>query len=57
MTRILIIDDQDSVRLTMRRLLESGGHVVIEASRAEEGLRRLGDAPFRRRRRGYQPAG
>ena len=32
MTRILVIDDQDSIRRLLRRALEQEGHEVLDAS-------------------------
>ena len=30
--RVLLVDDSDSVRLTLGAILEDAGHVVVEAS-------------------------
>jgi CheY-like chemotaxis protein len=38
MALILVIDDQDMVRFTVRRILASKGHQVVEASSGEAGL-------------------
>ena len=38
MARILIIDDEDLVRFTLRKMLESEAHEVIEANDGEEGI-------------------
>jgi CheY-like chemotaxis protein len=38
MSRILIIDDEPSVRTMLRRVLEQAGHIVLEASNGREGL-------------------
>lgn len=38
MARILIIDDDASVRLTLRSTLEAVGHVVTEAADGSEGI-------------------
>jgi len=38
MTRILVIDDEDMVRLTLRRILEKEGYEVEEAENGVEGL-------------------
>jgi DNA-binding response OmpR family regulator len=38
MSRILIIDDESSVRTMLRRVLEEAGHTVFEASGGREGL-------------------
>lgn len=36
--RILIIDDEDSIRFSLRGVLEDEGHEVIEAGNGEQGL-------------------
>ena len=41
MTRILIIDDQDDLRLLLRALLESQGYVCEEARTGQEGLEKI----------------
>ena len=41
MARIIVIDDNDAVRSTMRRALERAGHEVFEASDGEAGLKLL----------------
>jgi two-component system, chemotaxis family, chemotaxis protein CheY len=41
MARIIVIDDNDAVRLTMRRALEKAGHQVFEASDGEAGMKLL----------------
>lgn len=38
MARILIIDDEELARFTMRALLEPAGHEVAEAEDGEEGI-------------------
>ncbi|HEX4111751.1 MAG TPA: response regulator [Stellaceae bacterium] len=38
MALILVIDDQDMVRFTVRRMLASKGHEVIEAATAGAGI-------------------
>jgi CheY-like chemotaxis protein len=38
MARILLIDDDDPVRTTLRQMLEQFGHTVIEARNGKEGL-------------------
>jgi two-component system, chemotaxis family, chemotaxis protein CheY len=43
MARIIVIDDNDAVRLTMRRTLERAGHEVLEASDGEAGLKLLAE--------------
>jgi CheY-like chemotaxis protein len=39
MARILLIEDEDSVRLTLRKVLEADGHEVLEAANGEQALR------------------
>lgn len=39
MARILLIEDEDSVRATLRKVLESAGHQVLEAANGEQALR------------------
>lgn len=39
--RVLIVDDEESVRRLLRRLIERDGHSVREASSAEAALARL----------------
>ncbi len=39
--RILIIDDEESIRFSLRGILEDEGHTVIEAASGEEGLEAL----------------
>lgn len=41
MARILIIDDEEDIRLTVRLALESMGHDVTEAVNGTEGLSRF----------------
>jgi DNA-binding response OmpR family regulator len=38
-SRILLIEDDDRIRTSMRLALQDEGHEVVEADRAEEGLR------------------
>ena len=38
MSRILVIDDNDTVRDVIRQLLESGGHEVTECEDGQKGL-------------------
>ena len=46
MARILVIDDEELIRETIRMKLELSGHVVIEAANGVEGLRALDDGLF-----------
>ncbi len=41
--KILIIDDDQDFRASVRALLESRGHEVVEAESGSEGLRRLAE--------------
>ena len=41
MARILVIDDEGLVRLTVRQALEKGGHKVEEAVDGEEGMKKF----------------
>src|SRR2546422_8708265 len=43
MGRIIVIDDNDAARGTMRRVLEKAGHDVLEASDGEAGLKLLAE--------------
>ena len=38
MARILIIDDEDLVRFTLRQILERTGHEVLEAENGRQGI-------------------
>ncbi len=38
MARILIVDDDESIRRTLRRMLESAGYDVVEAADGQEGV-------------------
>ena len=46
MTRILVVDDEASIRLVLRDALEGAGHEVEEASSGEAARERLGEARF-----------
>jgi putative two-component system response regulator len=41
MGRLLIVDDEEPLRRSLRRVLEGGGHTVAEASSVEHALREL----------------
>ena len=41
MANVLLIDDEEDVRFSLRCLLEEGGHEVFEASDGEEGISQL----------------
>jgi CheY-like chemotaxis protein len=44
--RILVIDDEDSVRDILSRMLKTKGHQVVVASNGEEGIERFRSEPF-----------
>jgi len=44
--RILVIDDEDSVRDILSRMLKTNGHQVVVASNGEEGIERFKSEPF-----------
>jgi signal transduction histidine kinase/ActR/RegA family two-component response regulator len=44
--RILVIDDEDSVRDILSRMLKTKGHQVVVASDGEEGIDRFKSEPF-----------
>jgi signal transduction histidine kinase len=44
--RILVIDDEDSVRDILSRMLKTKGHLVVVASNGEEGIERFRSEPF-----------
>ena len=44
--RILVIDDDDSVRDILSRMLKTKGHQVVVASNGEEGIERFKSEPF-----------
>lgn len=46
MARILVIDDEELIRETIRMKLEQVGHEVIEAADGIEGLLALEEGPF-----------
>lgn len=41
MAKILVIDDEDLIRRTMRQSLENAGHTVIDAANGREGITRF----------------
>ena len=45
MPRILIIDDEEQVRLYLRRILEPEGHEVVEAGNGKVGLHLYREEP------------
>jgi EAL domain-containing protein (putative c-di-GMP-specific phosphodiesterase class I) len=46
LTRILVIDDEPTLRRNVARALAAGGHVIVEAGDGEEGLAALATGPF-----------
>ncbi len=44
-TRVLILEDDDGLRTSLRLMLEQDGYEVVEAERTEVGLARLAQAP------------
>ena len=46
MARILIVDDEELARFTIREILETAGHEVIEARNGNEGLACQKASPF-----------
>ncbi|MGE0118564.1 MAG: response regulator [Dongiaceae bacterium] len=46
MPRILVIDDDEMVRSTVKAMLESRGHEVAVAGDGDDGLRQLRKRPF-----------
>ena len=46
MARILVIDDDDSLRTALQRLVEKDGHEVIAERSGEMGIQRYKDEPI-----------
>ncbi len=44
--RILVVDDEATIRFVLQSLIEEMGHEVVAAGSAEEGLARLAETPF-----------
>lgn len=44
-TRILLVEDDDALRLTLRRSLERAGYETVEAAHGREALARLAEGP------------
>lgn len=45
MTRILVIDDDEAIRLALRKMLEGEGHEVVEATDGAHGMRLFRENP------------
>ncbi len=45
MNRILVADDEEAIRLSLRRMLEGAGYKVVEAFDGAEGIRLYREAP------------
>lgn len=45
MALILIIDDEESVRLAIREMVESAGHQAVEAANGEQGIALQKESP------------
>ena len=45
MVRILVVDDDETIRGLLRDMLEPEGYEVVEAANGQEGLRRYHAAP------------
>lgn len=45
MAIVLVVDDEELARFTVREILEEGGHSVLEAAGADEALRILAAKP------------
>jgi len=46
MARIVVLDDEESIRLILRKVLEGAGHQVEEAANGIEGLALMGEKHF-----------
>lgn len=46
MARVLVIDDDAHMRRSLRRLLETAGHVVAEAGNGDQGLALFASEPI-----------
>jgi CheY-like chemotaxis protein len=46
MAQVLIIDDDRGIRQLLRRIIESRGHVVVEADSGRTGVEALQQQPF-----------
>ena len=45
MARILVVDDEEDIRLLLREVLEDAGYEVVEAGNGDEALRRYWATP------------
>jgi YesN/AraC family two-component response regulator len=46
MANILLVEDEQLVRETLSRAMESKGHMVVTAANGEEGLTKFSEGPF-----------
>ncbi len=46
MARILVIDDEELIRTSIRLILETNGYDVVEAENGEDGIERQRETPF-----------
>ncbi len=44
--RILVVDDEESVRIVLSQVLQEDGYAVSEAANAEQALAHMNKAPF-----------
>lgn len=45
MARVLVVDDEELIRFTLRQMLEKAGHDVVEAVNGRDALHRLEELP------------
>ena len=45
MARILVIDDEELIRMTVVQTLEGAGHTVVEAVDGDDGVKKFREAP------------
>ena len=46
MARILVIDDEELARFTIREILTKAGHAIVEAENGDEAIKRQKAEPF-----------
>jgi two-component system, NtrC family, response regulator HydG len=44
--RILVIDDEESIRFTFRRFLSAAGYIVVSAESCSQALARINETDF-----------